>query len=1082
MRYALLFFAIVCCLFSSANTVSPEAFMLFNTGNGRLKHNTVEAVCRDQMGFLWVGTNFGLNRLDGYNTINYTNNSEDTTSISANFIKCVYNDSKNNLWVGTIGGGLNLYDRQNNSFVQFLPSDKKNSISSYNITSIVEDKEGNIWIGTATKQLNKYVVEKDSFIVYDLDEYDPFNRSLSSIYNLLCDKNGNIWTGLSQGEVYRIKPENEEIQLVSTAGDADVPDIGSINGIVELDSAILFSTWTGKIYSVDHVNDSVLTLMYRSEIFDNAVLSEMEKGIGNDIWIASRNKGLFHINLDNNNVKKYQFDSSTNGGIGSNGMNDLFLDSSNNLWLAYMDNGIGMVPIRKKMFSQLKPEDSRNDIFKNIFAIEHDTHGNIWLGLRGEGLWKYNKRNGTFIQYDAQTNDGLNSNFILSLKWSSDDQKLYVGTDGSFMSIFDPATEKFTQVYHEKDDWSSAVFSIEENANYIWASTWGGGVKEIRKDDLTYRSINFDTNDQFRNSVFDMSVHGNFMWVANVEMGLLKYDLTNRSYEVFEQQPNDSISLPDERINTIYVQSDSIIWIGIDGLGVYKFNSITGKATAHYENEDVAQNVIQSIQPDQNNNLWVTNISGITHIDLKTHKVYTFNAKNGLVNSQFNLNSTSFDKGNNKLYAGGLDGVDYFQTNDIIIDSTVNEVVFTGLNVMGHTIRKPNSVNLNKSIEVADKVYIMPDENIITLYFSSLDFTPSQRNCYEYKLEGFNDQWVKIPYDKNSVNYTNLYPGEYTFKIKACNSDGVMGSKASELELIVKPAFWQTTWFYILVAVLLIGIAYLYYYIRNRKLIKSKKNLENNVHERTKEILKQKIYIEKQNTELEQVNKTKDRFFSIIGHDLRNPMANVNQLVDLVITEFKTASGEQIMKYLDVLQRSSETTIKLLDDLLIWSHTQNGKMEAKKETVTIYDLFTKTIETCQMTAGKKNVTLKNLNEENLSVVCDENMMLTVMRNIVTNAIKFSYPESEIFLNAHKKADDIVISVTDEGKGMSKKQFNNLFKIEVVSSTEGTGGETGSGLGLIICKEFVHANGGEIWAESKKGEGTTFFIALPSDKQ
>lgn len=141
MRYALIFFAIVCYLFSSANIVNPESFMLFNIESAKLKHNTVETLCRDQMGFMWVGTNLGLNRLDGYTAVKYINNPDDTTTVSANFIKCVYIDSRNNLWVGTIGGGLNLYDRPNNSFIRFLPSDKKNSISSHNITSIIEDKE-----------------------------------------------------------------------------------------------------------------------------------------------------------------------------------------------------------------------------------------------------------------------------------------------------------------------------------------------------------------------------------------------------------------------------------------------------------------------------------------------------------------------------------------------------------------------------------------------------------------------------------------------------------------------------------------------------------------------------------------------------------------------------------------------------------------------------------------------------------------------------------------------------------------------------------------------------------------------------
>lgn len=1080
MKYVLLFLAIICAWVSSASTVNPESFMLFNTGNGKLKHNTVETLCRDQMGFLWVGTNFGLNRLDGYTTINYTNNPEDTTSISANFIKCVYNDSKNNLWVGTMGGGLNLYDRKNNSFVRFQPSPSKNSISSLNITSITEDREGNIWLGTATKIINKYIVDKDSFVVYDLDAYDYLDRGLSSVHKILCDKNGVIWVGMGQGEVFRINPKNEDIKLISTPRKEDVVDIGSIFGMVELNDNMLFSTWKGKIYSVNLRNDTILSLHYKPEMFENAILSEIGLGVDNDLWVASRNKGLFKVDVVKNEVvERYNYNKTSSMGIGSNSIGDLYIDADNNLWLGYLDNGVGMFPIVAKMFSDLSPIIDK-DKFERIYAIVNDDHGNIWFGSRGGGLWKYNKSTESFKNYDANDYDGLNCNYIISLKWSSNDNKLYIGTLESFVSIFDPEINRFHQIQHNKDDWSSAVFAIDENDSYVFAATWGGGVKKIDKKDLLYTSINFDKNDQVKNSVLDISLQNDVLWVANVGMGLIKHNLNKQKFEVLADE-NQTWSLPSERINTIYVQNDTIIWLGAGGKGVYKYNISSKKVVNHIKNESVAQNVIQAIDADQNNNIWITTIAGIFYYDLKSNTRITFNKRNGLVNDNFNLNSLCFDSEDNRFYAGGIDGVDYFQTNNIIVDSTVNEVVFTGLNVMGESIRNPNKTNLRESIEVAEKVHLHPGENIISVNFSSFDFSPSQRNCYEYKLEGFNDKWVRLPYDKNSVSYTNLDPGKHVLKVRACNSDGVMGQSISELSLIVLPAFWQTIWFYVLVSVLLIGLGYLYYNIRNRKLIKSKKKLEIKVQNRTKEILKQKIYIEKQNAELEQANLTKDKFFSIIGHDLRNPMANVNQLVDLIINEFNTASKEQIMSYLEVLQRSSETTIKLLDDLLIWSRTQNGKMEAENEIIAVKNLFDATIETCQLTAGKKNIQINNLNEDNLNVVCDENMMLTVLRNIVTNAIKFSFPNSEIFLNAHQRGRNVVVSIADEGKGMSENQLSNLFKIESVSSTEGTGGEIGSGLGLIICKEFVHANNGRIWVESEKDVGATFFISLPGAK-
>lgn len=333
---------------------TDEDFICFNTSNGKLFHNTVEAIARDQLGYIWIGTNYGLNRLDGYNTVNYTNNPEDSTSISGNFIYSLYVDSDDELWIGTIGGGLNKYDRKTNSFVRIKLSGLNNE--GLNISAITEDKSGNIWIGTIGEGVSKYNKKTGLFKRFNISEADPYKRINSNVTKMLCDKEGYIWVGLNQGEVFRINTETEEIKYLSLFKEQEkFSEIGSIKGIAQQkNGTILFVTWTGNLYKLNPKYDSQIKLLKDPSFFNNNLLTDIVIDENENIWVSTWQDGLYKIDINTGEKSLYKRNKFYPNSLGSNAINLMFIDKYNYLWIGTIDNGLYMLSLKEKNVQKFK--------------------------------------------------------------------------------------------------------------------------------------------------------------------------------------------------------------------------------------------------------------------------------------------------------------------------------------------------------------------------------------------------------------------------------------------------------------------------------------------------------------------------------------------------------------------------------------------------------------------------------------------------------------------------------------------------------------------------------------------------------
>lgn len=1060
---------------------TDEDFICFNTSNGKLFHNTIDAIARDQLGYIWVGTNYGLNRLDGYNTVNYINNPEDSTSISGNFINALFVDSSDDLWIGTLGGGLNKYDRKTNSFIRIKQSGLINE--GLNISAITEDNSGNIWIGTNGEGVSKYNKKTGLFKRFNISEADPYKRINSNVTKMLCDKEGFIWVGMNQGEVFRIDTKTEEIKYMSLFRDQEnFAGIGSIKGIAQQSNGtLLFATWAGNLYELNPKTDSQIKLLKSPSYFDNNLLTDIVIDENENIWISTWQNGIFKINNKTGEKSKITRNRFYLNSLGSNAINLMFMDKYNYLWIGTIDNGLYMLSLKEKMFDNLKIQelDSPLPAELNAFSLIKDKNENLWIGTRGQGLWQYNLKSGETENYTVKDYSGLGSNSILTLEMGQDGN-IWIGTDGGFISRFNPETKTFTKLKNKNDDWSNAIFGIAQNENYLWGGSWGGGIKKVDKKTLTYTSINFDDKDQFRNSVFDLELCDSILWVADIGIGLIRYNINNESKKVYsnsEQFPD----FPKERILDIYVENPDSLLIATDGSGICLFIPSKEKIIKLVSPELLSNNIIQGVATDDKGNIWAASISGISFIERKTGNVQNFYRHNGLKNNQFNKGAILWDNESRLIYTGGVEGVNFAQSDNLIIDTMVKKTIITGLNISGKQISKPNDKNISKSIDIAEEIHLKRKDKIITIYFSSMDFNPSSLNKYYFKLLGFDKEWRESGYSNNFVQYTNLFPGEYTFSVKACNRDGLISEKSTDIKIYMHPAFWQTWIFKIAMFLVITGLIILYIQNRYRNLFKAKLLLEQKVHERTSEIEKQKEHIEKQKQDLEHANDTKNKFFSIISHDLRNPVTSIDQLIQVILMQYDTSSDDKIKLYLNSLQKTSSNTLELLNNLLVWAQTQTNRINIKKKPIPVDDLLINVESVCDELANSKNINLVFPFDTKLKVIADKNTIQTVLRNLVTNAIKFTNPEGTVEVIVEPKGHEVIFKISDTGIGMKESEVANLFKIENISSKSGTSGESGTGLGLVICNEFLKLNGSKIHVESQLGKGTTFWFSLEKSR-
>jgi signal transduction histidine kinase/ligand-binding sensor domain-containing protein len=1107
-------FYLACCV----PLQSQSRYSQFNhltTDNG-LSSNRIWCICRDSKDYLWMGTDVGLDKYDSYEVKKYRHDENLPGTISSDNILFISEDRNKNLWIGT-NDGLNLYDPEKDNFKIFKNSrDDKTSLNSNYVCSIVQDNSGIMWILTDGTCLNKWVPETQSFVRY---QFKNIRNTLWArpAKMMTFDSKGKLWIVSLNNGLNCFDPESGKFkEFVDPSIDFGSNCFKSI--YIDKRDKIWITTDGNGFFSYDPVKDK----------FEQFGSKGDGKGTNQEIILAIIPEDDTHLLLgvDQGGINRFDmisktfeyfiYDNLNEDGLNNNGIWCLYRDSEGILWVGTSGGGINYINPRQSKFKLYRHTNNPNSLSYNFTGCLFEDHeGMIWIGTDDGGVNIYDPVKGIFkqfkhIEYDPNS---ISGDVIRSIT-EDRDQNIWIATWDAGLNRYDRKTNKF---YRFKPDESNPAgisgnttwyITLDHNGN-LWLGNYAVGTDlfDVKKGVL--KRFRSDLNDPKSISsnqpyFFYEDVEKN-MWICT-ENGLNLYDYKTNSFKVY--------NFPNNQIEAFLRDKDGNLWIGSNTKGLF-FCKPDGTIIKTYDiTNGLSNNKVQAIVEDDHGNMWISTSGGISRLDIKTQKFRNYTKEDGLQSNQF-FQQSFLKTRKGEIYFGGYNGFNSFYPDSLKDNNFIPPVYITDFQIFNKPVNFaiPGG-QFPTHISEAKEITLNWKQSVFSFSFSAINYTSPEKNQYSYIMEGFENEWNFTNASRRYVTYTNLDPGEYTFRVIASNNDELWNTKGVSLRIVILPPWWKTIWFKIISVSLILFVLVSFFLIRVRSLKSQKILLEKSVEIKTSELqekndtlIKQaeklnqsnilleerQMEIESQkeelvsqqeilvnmNKELDSLNVSKDKFFSIIAHDLKNPFSTIIGFSEIQMDDIKSGNLDGIEESATMINISAVQTFRLLENLLEWAKAQRGKLTFNPEPLDLKILMREEIKILSDMAKTKNISLESSIPENIKIVADQNMIKTIIRNLISNAIKFTHRNGKVEVMVRAENQYYNISVSDTGIGMTDDIIAKIFRIDSDLSTPGTDNERGTGLGLFLCKEFVEKHNGKIWVESISGKGSTFTFSLPS---
>ncbi len=860
------------------------------TAEDGLSQSQINCIIQDQMGFLWFGTNGGLNRFNGLEFDIYRHDAADSLSISNNIITHLFEDPSGDVLIAT-QNGLNLFDRgvEKFNFLDLLPENSSPSFNQH-VTAIARDNEGYYWAGLSGVGLVKFRFEqKRAYILSQLVQ-GPEKLSSNMITCLSVDRNGLLWVGFADMGINVIEPETQQVikRYEKQTGYGSISD-NQINDIYEDRDGDKWIGTANGLTLIQYLPDQeriTRFFNYSNPGHASSVsVRSIFQGASGLIWFGTSNRGLGKLNKKNGIIDFYHSDPNDQYALLSNNVISVFDDRGGILWIG-TNAGINMIDRHSDRFHLYQREAGAENTMSssNIQAIVKESNGIIWLGTHDQGLNKYDPLTRTYTTY--LNNDILEGGESLTKR---------ANILRKFNKQLSDATKaKLTYLSHNR----VLTLHLDPFRPYLWIGTGGGGLNRLN---LYSGKINtYPSNPRYANSLSGTIVRCLYtdqhrgLWIGTEDGGLNRYDGT--SFRHYQHDPEDDNSLSSNNIQCITGSDDGSLWIGTFDGGLNRFdpgtntikrflhseehiNSISSNTvfcllfadsshlwigtddglnllntedesfTVYTIENELASNSIYAMQIDGAGNLWVSSNKGISKFDPLSLQCRNYDDQDGLQGSEFNHNSC-YTTNQGEMLFGGIAGYNTFYPEQIKDNEYKPEIVITDFSILNEKML-PSAANspLTKHISRTDTIILSHKRNTFSFEFVALNYTDSEKNEYRYLLENFDDQWVYAG-TRRYANYTNVPPGKYRFRVIGSNNDGVWNYEGRSIMLIINPPFWNTWYFISLMVLLGLVLVYMLIYIRTRRLQRMKSVLERLVTSRTHQLENEKSRVEAANSEI----------------------------------------------------------------------------------------------------------------------------------------------------------------------------------------------------------------------------------------
>ena len=1048
---------ILVCIFSCLKISTSyanirESFNFKNiTIEDGLSQSTVETIYQDSKGYIWIGTNDGLDRYNGYEFKHYKHDKYDKNSIANNYIVDIIEDKNGYIWVSTIGG-LSRINPDKDEIKNYYSKEDSGNLSNSNLWQLLCTKDNRL-IASTIDGLNVYDKNKDKFtrILYKEGELPS-----QYIYSLEEDINGHIW-------------------------------VGTDNGLVELDK------------------DLNIVKSYQDAIEDSDVYNVYDDSKGN-IWVCTLDNGLFKINLDDNSVENYKNNNSKIS-IPSNNVRDIISDSEGKLWIA-TDKGLCTFDYEREEFITYnkKSYQSNSLIDDEIFCLLKDSSGLIWIGTYS-GISRFNPNsNFTHFKLDPYEDNSISGNVIHGI-YEDDDKTLWIGTNESGVNIINGESIKHLNKENSnivsdlieditgfknyifigtneglsvlvKNDKTAKNYTITnyttkdglpsnkirslfiDSKGYLWIGTNKGlAILDTNNNkiiDITYILDEMGVSDKFIRAVYEDS-KGNYYIGCFLEGGLIKINPNTKEYKIYKNIENDDSSISNNSIRYINEDLYGNILVGTSH-GINILNLSTDKFNHYTEKDGLINNTIYGILVDKNNGIWMSTNAGISKLSTEDATFKNFTITDGLQSNEFNGRACFKSKDGN-MYFGGINGFNVFNSQDIELSTFEPKVIFDNFEINGTNKKDISNIKFKSN------------ENNIKINFFTNDYKNTKTTQYYYKLEGLENEWNMT--NSNSLVFVNLGSGDYTLKIKTITQHGVMSDESS-VHFTINPPIWRSN-YAICIYLILIIISILRY-------MHKVNTLDRLVNERTNKLRKEMEKNEQLFKKVLSLEQNKNNYFVNLSHELRTPLnvlSSINQLIKEFTKKDNFITPEKLSYYMGIMDRNCSRLLSLINNLIDHTKIENNSYIINKKDEDIVYLVEETVLDMKDYIEEKGLELIfDTDVEEKVIRCDKVDIERCIINLVGNAVKFT-PEGGLIEVLLQDLDDKVkIIVKDNGIGISEENQKIIFDRFNQVVDESSEQKGGSGLGLTITKQLITLHNGEIYVESEVGVGSEFIIILP----
>lgn len=849
------------CLTLSLPGQQDLRFQHFNINHG-LSQNSVTCINNDVFGFLWIGTFDGLCRYDGYEFKTYRSEPGNPRSIRSNSINTIFRDLQGKLWIGTLGGGLYSYDPAIDGFRYY-----ELGLSKNNVRSIHQDTDSSFWIGT-----NSGLVNYDPFTgnkkIYAYESGNPFTPGDNTILALDIDEQGNIWIGTQRGGLNKLDRSSEKFSRYThiMAGKQELL-LDEVTQLEFIDQGkLLVGTKNHGLLEMNTAEESFKILINdqnKPEIRGELNFTTVDAlFFENDsiCWVGMLGGGLLKYNTARGSFIPSFQDEEIPFSLSRNAVSAVFVDQQENLWVGTIDGGLNFSNQKRKDFDFFihQPSDPKSLSRSSVLSILEDSKGNIWVGTDEGGLNVKPPWSSEFRRFKSGSeNDHSTIHHVITSLCEDKQGNIVIGTPSNGISIFHPESERFTHYTSEnsglKNNW---IFTLmEDSGGRLWLGTNGGGL--IQFDPESGNSAQYLSRIENLSSISNDYVtcitekEDSVLWVGTWE-GLNLFDRKNKNFKRYFYGAENPYSLPNNGITCLHLDSRKNLWVGTySGLALY--NPQLDGFINFTEREGLPNNVIAAIEEDREGKLWVSTYKGLSKLDMADTSFSNFNLGAEIEGNQFTIRSST-KSSSGDLYFGNINGLFRIRPERLRLDSSLAKVVLTDFKLFNKSVVSDSLSPLSAGILQSSEVELKHSQHSFSIDFVAINFNVSSQAAYRYILEGFDTEWIIDPPARTAV-YTNVPPGNYTFRVMASNSDGVWSEHATSLNINIIPAFYQTLAFRLALILFLILLSASIPLLRVRSIKRQKIHLEEVVQKRTKEVVKQKEEIEVQANSIRKANK-----------------------------------------------------------------------------------------------------------------------------------------------------------------------------------------------------------------------------------